>query len=409
MPIAYKGKDKGRETRQPRSRNTTPSSELSLEATIALPARARYIENDVSNFILPSSGQYSEILDRTGGVGPIPDSKSLESLVDQLKSLSRLAEDRGDACNVGIRELSQKRKEVVEEPTRIKREAEDDEESSRASNGRKLKKRRDRAAAEERPLSHGSHEVARQDGTDPKVEGGKLPCSVWLARKDQTNSFLLATAAAFSPSSANLRKRSPEEDSTLSSPSLLSIGAAGDVPPPVASLSPDDSISSHQPEPAPTVPQLQVFGPDPLRFEDPTIYHIRHASPEMTDEEKKAIYCVARFPASDLRHLLAGTPPDKDFSNAKPTNQVSANTFLGYIDPFVRPLTEEDVAFLKEKVGALLVSLLPWTCRLIHFRAIVRHRSLCLEGERRAIQTYGRKRMDRRVLGDKTVIMMVFH
>lgn len=70
----------------------------------------------------------------------------------------------------------------------------------------------------------------------------------------------------------------------------------------------------------------------------------------MSDDEKKEIYSVARFPSSDLRHLMAGTPPDKDFSNAKPTNQVSANTFLTYIDPFVRPLTEEDIAFLKEKV-----------------------------------------------------------
>ena len=51
---------------------------------------------------------------------------------------------------------------------------------------------------------------------------------------------------------------------------------------------------------------------------------------------------------------MAGIPPDKDFSNAKPTNQVSANTFLAYIEPFVRPLTEEDMAFLKEKVGLIV-------------------------------------------------------
>ena len=126
---------------------------------------------------------------------------------------------------------------------------------------------------------------------------------------------------------------------------------------PAASSSPNDSTSSHQPEPAPAVPQLQVFGPDPLRFDDPTIYHIRHATPDMTVEQKKDIYAVARFPASDLRHLLPGTPPDKDFSNTKPTNQVSANTFLSYIDPFVRPLTEEDVAFLKERVGFACPSL----------------------------------------------------
>ena len=116
----------------------------------------------------------------------------------------------------------------------------------------------------------------------------------------------------------------------------------------------DGTAESHQPEPAPTVPQVQVFGPNPLKFDDPTIYHIREVAPGMTDEEKKDIYGVARFPSSDLSHLMAGIPPDKDFSNAKPTNQVSANTFLAYIEPFVRPLTEEDMAFLKEKVGLIV-------------------------------------------------------
>lgn len=65
---------------------------------------------------------------------------------------------------------------------------------------------------------------------------------------------------------------------------------------------------------------------------------------------KREIYSVAHFPPSDLQHMMAGVPPDKDFSNAKPTNQVNANTFLTWVDPFVRPLTEEDIAFLKEKV-----------------------------------------------------------
>jgi hypothetical protein len=65
---------------------------------------------------------------------------------------------------------------------------------------------------------------------------------------------------------------------------------------------------------------------------------------------KREIYSVAHFPPSDLSHMMAGIPPDKDFSNAKPTNQVNANTFLTWVDPFVRGLTEEDIGFLKEKV-----------------------------------------------------------
>lgn len=113
----------------------------------------------------------------------------------------------------------------------------------------------------------------------------------------------------------------------------------------------DSSDSSHQPEPQPAVPQIQVFGSNPLKFDDPTVYHIRDVFPETTDEEKKEIYSVARFPKSDLAHMMAGIAPDKDFSNAKPANQVTANAFQTYIEPFVRPLMEEDIAWLREKVS----------------------------------------------------------
>lgn len=99
----------------------------------------------------------------------------------------------------------------------------------------------------------------------------------------------------------------------------------------------------------PPVPQ-QGFFPDPLA-PDPIIYHIRDITPDMSDTEKKEIYGVTSFPTKDLKDEIAGIPPDKDFSNAKPTNQVSANTFLTYVEPYVRPLTEEDMAFLRERVS----------------------------------------------------------
>jgi transcriptional adapter 3 len=101
--------------------------------------------------------------------------------------------------------------------------------------------------------------------------------------------------------------------------------------------------------PPPPVTQ-HTFFPDPLA-PDPVIYHIRDVTPGMTDEEKKEIYSVKAFPTKDLSDQIAGTPPDKDFSNAKPTNQVAANTFLAYVEPYVRPLTEEDMAFLRERVS----------------------------------------------------------
>lgn len=179
MPSASKGKGKGREARPSRSRNTTPNS--SFSAPTAAPVSS-YLDNDVSKLLVPVAAQYGEILDRMGGVGPIPDSKSLETLMEHLKTLSQLAEARSDACDAGIRELSQKRKEVVEEPEhdtdrpKMKREADDEEEESKVPKGGKLKKRKERGSSskEDRPLAHGAHELSRQDGAETKVEGGKL-------------------------------------------------------------------------------------------------------------------------------------------------------------------------------------------------------------------------------------------
>ncbi|PWY95585.1 hypothetical protein BO94DRAFT_530311 [Aspergillus sclerotioniger CBS 115572] len=337
MPSASKGKGKGREARPSRSRNTTPNSSFSAGPTASAPLHS-YLDNDASKLILtPSAIQYGELLERMGGVGPIPDSKSLELLTEHLKTLSQLAETRSDACNAGIRELSQKRKEVVEEPesaerdgsdrVKMKREA-DDEEEEKVLKGGKLKRRKERGSSskEERPLAHGAHDVARQDGAETKVEG------------------------AASPASKKSKNAPSEEASSLSPPLRTSPRpAAAEAADDAGSPESDDSSESHQPEPAPAVPQVQVFGPNPLKFDDPTVYHIRDVTPNMTDEEKKVIYSVNRFPWSDLSHMMAGSPPDRDFSNAKPTNQVSANTFLAYVDPYVRPLTEEDMAFLKEK------------------------------------------------------------
>jgi transcriptional adapter 3 len=79
----------------------------------------------------------------------------------------------------------------------------------------------------------------------------------------------------------------------------------------------------------------------------------------MTEEEIKEIYCVAEYPISDLHDLTPGTPPDKDFSNAKPATQVNATVFANYVEPYIRPLTEEDVAFLKERGDRFLPFTMP--------------------------------------------------
>ncbi len=112
----------------------------------------------------------------------------------------------------------------------------------------------------------------------------------------------------------------------------------------------EESSSEDEGAPPPrAVPQSQTFGEDPSTFPDPTVYEIRDVQPGMTQDEIRRIYSVATYPPSDLGDLIAGDPPDKDFSSAKPTNQISFSTFSTYIEPYFRPFTEEDLAFLRER------------------------------------------------------------
>ena len=156
-------------------------------------------------------------------------------------------------------------------------------------------------------------------------------------------------------------KRKPESSRATSSPlseasPVASPSTSMRPPAPTSARAPsaDSSSSSdtHQPPPAAAQPQYQTFGSNPLTFDDPTVYEIRPVTDDMTDEEKKEIYCVASFPKDDLHDLIAGTPPNKDFSNAvKPNNQVQAHTFASYLDGYLRPLKEEDIGFLNERVS----------------------------------------------------------
>lgn len=96
-------------------------------------------------------------------------------------------------------------------------------------------------------------------------------------------------------------------------------------------------------------PAAHTFGDDPSTFPDPTVYEIRPTNPGVSEDELKEIYSVAVFPRSDLADLIAGDPPDKDFSSAKPNNQISFTTFSTHIEPYFRPFAEEDLAFLRER------------------------------------------------------------
>ncbi|KAL9586375.1 MAG: hypothetical protein Q9212_000947 [Teloschistes hypoglaucus] len=345
MPqVGGPGKAKSRDGRQSRSRNTTPSSNISIPISSNTQSQTAYLQTDMGKLMVPANITYEQLLNQHGGGQGIPDPTSLNQMVDNLKTLGQLAEGRSVACDKGMRELSRRRKERVEEDHRLEQENRDreekaslkraaDEEEARGRKSLKTKKvKKERSIArEERPLAVGAHGLARQDGLDLPPQG---PMEV-------------------SPSSPN-RKLHAASSSSLSSasqpPSPITRSLTDELKSPQRSrASSKGSAASHQPPPAASIAQYQTFGPDPTTFSDPTIYHIRPVTDEMTDKEKAEIYSVAKFPKNDVSHLIAGQQSNKDFSSAKPSNQVNANTFQAYVEPYLRSLTEEDMAFLKER------------------------------------------------------------
>ncbi|KAA8910790.1 histone acetyltransferases subunit 3-domain-containing protein [Sphaerosporella brunnea] len=116
----------------------------------------------------------------------------------------------------------------------------------------------------------------------------------------------------------------------------------------------DDSDDEHQPpQPMPYV----VF--EPLE-DDPAIYEIPTTSNQTSYEDKARAFAVTRFPGDDLSNLIPGDPPpDEDFSKAKPSNQVAISTFNAFIEPYFRPFSEEDVAFLRERGDRVTPYLIP--------------------------------------------------
>ncbi|KAH9880863.1 hypothetical protein IAQ61_001157 [Plenodomus lingam] len=315
MPPAVSSKGKAKSGSKaagaPRSRNTTPlpNARPSVEPSTA----STYFSKPLSSYLRKSESTVEDILDSAGTSSQIPSGSKLVALRDQIeKTVLKHVEARCTQSEGALRELQSIRK------NRTPRERDKDKEADDRDRKHKLKKVSKKHDEDgKHPPTTGAHGVARQDGVDPK-----------------DNSSSMSSPISQAPPSAG--------------------GAAAAEAP-----SPTGSDISHQPAPAPALPQHQTFGPDPCKFDDPTIYHIREVTPGMTDEEKKEIYCVAEFPPSDLRDRIAGLPPDKDFSNAKPAAQVNATVFANYVEPYIRPLTEEDVAFLKERGDRIAPFVLP--------------------------------------------------
>lgn len=155
---------KGRDIRQSRSRNTTPAGTVP-DADLGNTA---YLELPIASF------KISDEINESYG-GSIPSSKDLEELLGQLRRLSDIVDTRNLQCDKGMRMVSQLKKERQEEihderreEDRARKDAKDaaDEEERRRLKV-KIKKRKD--IKEERPLTHGAHGVAPQDGSNLRM------------------------------------------------------------------------------------------------------------------------------------------------------------------------------------------------------------------------------------------------
>lgn len=243
----------------------------------------------------------------------LPSAGSLDSLRENiLDSILAHVNVRGQTCDRAMRELAKFRKQRLgAEREAEERKRMDDERRKRQSDLASSAKRERDAGLDHRPPAVGAHGVAKQDGNPQPAShpNGDSP-------KEEQGNTVVDLAA----------KESPVE---------------------------------HQPAPAVVIAQYQSFGDDPTQYKDPTVYGIRDLTPDMTEEEKKEIMSVATYPHDDLADLTPGTAVDHDYSNAKPANQVTFGAFLTYLEPYVRGLTEEDVAFLKERADRSQPFLIP--------------------------------------------------
>ncbi|OCT47608.1 putative transcriptional regulator Ngg1 [Cladophialophora carrionii] len=328
---ASKSKNKMRERQRSRSRNTTPSSVLSAGTAPLGPTTTPLLELEMSKLLVPAKPSYTEIIDHLETQGSRLEPRSLNDIIDQLKHLSDSAEKRAELCEKAIRVIHEQKKDLESDQQDHDRQAEQArrakarKEEATSQKNLKAKKRKDR------PETYDSVEIKKED-EPPKTKLGRA-----------------TSAPVDSPSPSKKTKLSPGTSSlseVADSPDAAAAASAR-ASPTKSDVSMSDAEENRVVHSQPSIPQ-QGFFPDPLA-PDKVIYHIREVTPGMSDAEKKEIYQVTAFPTKDLSDQIAGTPPDKDFSTAKPANQIAASTFLAYVEPYVRPLTEEDIAWLRER------------------------------------------------------------
>lgn len=333
------------------SRQTTPLTEASTTPATATPqpsvkdapsaTTTPYLHTSIAALI-STDPSIETLIDRSNGSvarpADPPTVRELRNLHDTIRdTVNKFMGKRGEVCDRSMRQLVQRRKERMQE--------EREQEAARDAERARVKREEDRAAKAKKTAAAAAAMASNKkrqleademdvDGveTERKEARESLPSvgAHGLARQDGVGVHQGAAAPPSPPIRPGIVIADPMET-----------GAAADD---------SDSNASRHDVP-PTAPLYErIYGKDPTAAKDTLRYHIPEVTDDMTNEEKQDIFRVREWPASDLRELTAGDPPDKDFyNNAKPANQVNFSTFQTYVEPYIRPFTEEDVAFLKER------------------------------------------------------------
>ncbi|KAK5992653.1 Chromatin-remodeling complexes subunit NGG1-like protein [Cladobotryum mycophilum] len=290
---------------QKQSRNSTPVP----PPTSSLPPQEFYDPDYLNTrVILFANLAYDDLVDQGASNAPVPDSRSIDAMLEKLKSLVGIMEKRSAFYDRGMRHLADERKKRPDEYDRMRIDGEQE--------GKKPKHKRKK----------GSDSLAPHDGNH-ELSSPLRDLKRKHSRDGDDASSSLSPIAAASPSAMEVDDKAKKEEEKEEGSSSEDEGAP----------------------PRREVPQSQTFGDDPSTFPDPTVYEILPTNDSTSEEDKMRIFSVATYPRSDLADLIAGDPPDRDFSSAKPSSQINFSTFSTYVDPYFRPFSEEDLAFLRER------------------------------------------------------------
>lgn len=306
-----------------RSRNTTPSS-VPPQTTLP-PVEIFQSEYFDLKFDLMRNLTYEDLFDSNASGSAIPDSRNLDGISGRLQKLQEITEKRGVGCDRGMRLLAGTRRDRMDERAREEEEERQADEERRAN--KRKRKEKDHKDKDKDSLAPQDVNMERSSPLrDQNTKARKVS-------RDESASSLSSPREPLSPSAMDLDEKKK---------------TSGDKAGNDEGEDEDSSEDEGAPPPRP-VPQNQTFGEDPSTFPDPTVYEILPVKPSMSHEEICEIYSVSTYPKSDLADLIAGDPPDKDFTNGKVTNQISFSTFSTYLEPYFRPFNEEDLTFLRER------------------------------------------------------------